>query len=252
LSEYAFGFEPRKSPSKVIDWPEPRGSVDSTCPRLDVPKFRSKVAYPSEPTWAANWDDLITRYKDNGATGAVRQALWAAREADLRSLREGLETAGAEDSLRYERAWKAFHPHWIERIAIEVAADAQPASRSDPYSRRSLKASLSPGEQRTWEAVRKILTRPSKSSGKRKRRPSREKLAVQELFKRNKRHEILIRHLIVEGERLPAIAHQQGTTPQALMKQFRNALARVQKAIDGAKQNDEPPLSVLRKPPYRV
>jgi hypothetical protein len=271
LTESAFGSKPRTAQSEVKAGQEPQGSLDKAGPTLAVTKRRNKASYSTGPRWAVtNWDNLEARYRASRATGAVRKRLKAAKDADLSNLGERLQSAqlhyqerverdavrdrarerAADDFERYKAALEAFHSREIEAIAGEVAAEARPASRRDPYSRRSLKATLSPTEQRTWEAVRKILTRPSKGTGKRKRGPSLEALAVQVLFKRNKRIGILIRRLILEGERLPAIAHQQGTTPQALMKQFRHALASVQKAIDGAKTQRRTTHKCPQKPPF--
>jgi hypothetical protein len=233
-----------------------------TAPRKAVPKW----AYE-------NWRILLAFYKGEcGATDAVLRALKRARAADLSDLVERRKSAkehatrkakrdaaeaetpteenraharAAEAFARYEAAEKAFHCRWIAFLAIEVAERAKPNSRRDPYSHRSVKTLLSAGEQRTWEALRKLQKRPSKSTGKRKRGPSREARAFDQWRACNKEHATLIQQVVVEGERLPAIAHLQATTPGAILERLCAALAGVQAALGNAKRK---PPALLKCP----
>jgi hypothetical protein len=195
LTESSFGSEPRTSPSNITDGPELRGSL------------------PDKDTdWVLeNWRRVNSQYKDDyRPPRAVKDALEDAAWDDSHDIHESLRSCPDENRAACEAAWKAFHGGWAELRAIEVAEQALKRER---HARRSSKSTLNDVERRTSDTVRKLRTRKSKSTGKRKRRPSREYIAFQQWCDQNEPR------------------YRDASTRQELKR----ALGEIKKALDDAK-----------------
>ena len=183
------------------------------------------------PGWAKhNWWAAERALKRAGAKDKIIRLVAHAKISDLVSLVECLRLVPSARS-----PWELWHPAWVAAEVARLAADHGSRSKRDPGSERSILASLTDRQQRTWQSHRKQSARPSRGTGQRKRNPSKQRLAIRAWESTHADDAKLLRGLIVEKERIAWLAREAGLSHGALLDRLRLVLDGLQDAIDQAK-----------------
>jgi hypothetical protein len=130
--------------------------------------------HPLAPKWARrNWDSEIRRYKALRVTYRVLRALRQAKADDATDIHWTLKAPEPRTATR--EAWQTYHRQWVAAECARIAEEAQAPSREEPFSRYGIANSLPDAERQTWDAYRKLVTRPTGGTGQRNRSSSRQK-----------------------------------------------------------------------------
>lgn len=157
-------------------------------------------------------------------------ALSKAADADAWLLEESLYSA----SPLTVAAWTCFANTWANAEAARITEEPS-IDRRNPASSRSILASLNDRQRRTWSAYRRILTRGSRSVGKRNREVSRELLAIGDWAKREHLFSAILEAIVLKKRASAQLEKEIIAASALLFDRLRLALDNVQDAIDYAK-----------------
>lgn len=204
----------------------------------------------------SGWRKAIAEQKAAGATNSVVRGLQTALIADLNAQLESFGKAPyrktkfpvVPNADAVQAAWTAYHPTWLGHEVARIRNECQPKLRQHPASTRSLLASLTDRQRRTYEAYRKLKTRKPRGTGARSRGPSRTALAVEQWEAAYPTQSSMLRAIIVGSEPMQFVARQHAMTTGAMSEAFRLAMAQMQDAIDASKLSPKGPRLLPRIP----
>lgn len=133
------------------------------------------------------------------------------------------------------REYEAWHPIWVADEVTRIASRHAARTKRNPGSQRSILASMTKRQQRTWQSYRKLRRRPSRGTGKRQRSPSEVALAASAWENANPIQAAILQELVVQGRPLAEVALGRGVSNGAVLERLRMALDSLQDAIDAAK-----------------
>jgi hypothetical protein len=222
------------------------------------------------PYWAVdNWQAEIKARKVAVCSDETWRALKRGAVSDVNCLAEDFNPRPAKGNkaqvtpseaeertkhrARLMDAWKGFHPTWVADQAAAVVRETQPVDdKSDPFSGRSVRASLSVEQQKTWEVYRKLTRRKSGGTGRRKKGLSQEAIALRKWENRNRKGALVLGLFIAEAQPIGYVVRECGfPSTHGAVKAIASALNSLRVAVMRSKKGSIANLKCPRQLPCR-